>query len=217
MSDLVDRVPPGRLYGRRRARPLRPGQQRLKAELLPRLNIELPAAGKLDPASLFPRPVEAVWLEIGFGGGEHLAEQAERHPTVGFIGSEVFEDGIVRLLGETARRDLTNIRLFTGDARLLLAALPPASLGRVFILFPDPWPKRRHHKRRLVAPATLDLLGAAMKDGDGRRLVELEPAELFRHEIPAGEGLPSHSGQPRYRRPGTARRKGLRLAARYSR
>jgi tRNA (guanine-N7-)-methyltransferase len=169
-SGAIETVPPGTLYGRRRARPLRSGQRRLKEELLPRLAISLPEHGQLDPRSLFPGPVRDVWLEIGFGAGEHLAQQAEAHPDIGFIGSEVFEDGVVRLLGEVARRGLRNVRLFTDDARLLLAALPPASLGRVFILFPDPWPKRRHHKRRLVAPATLDLLAAAMADGAELRL-----------------------------------------------
>jgi len=169
-SSAIEPVPPGRLYGRRRARPLRPGQRRLREELLPRLAIGLPAAGPLDHRSLFPMPVRDVWLEIGFGAGEHLAEQAEHHPEIGFIGCEVFEDGIVRLLGEVARRGLGNIRMFTDDARLLLAALPPGSIGRIFILFPDPWPKRRHHKRRLVAPATLDLLAAVMSDGAELRL-----------------------------------------------
>jgi tRNA (guanine-N7-)-methyltransferase len=166
----IESVPPGRLYGRRRSRPLRPGQQRLKQDLLARLTIELPESGPLDPGAVFPMPIDAVWLEIGFGAGEHLAAQAEHHFTIGFIGCEVFEDGIVRLLGEVERRDLANVRLFTDDARLLLAALPPASLGRVFILFPDPWPKRRHHKRRLVAPATLDLLSDAMTEGAELRL-----------------------------------------------
>jgi tRNA (guanine-N7-)-methyltransferase len=169
-SDATTSLPPGRLYGRRRARPLRPGQRRLQQDLLPRLTIGLPDAGRLDARSLFPMPVRAVWLEIGFGAGEHLAEQAERHPEVGFIGCEVFEDGIVRLLGEVVRRGLGNVRLFTDDARLLLGALPPRSIGRVFILFPDPWPKRRHHKRRLVAPATLDLLAGVMSDAAELRL-----------------------------------------------
>ena len=169
-NEAIESVPPGRLYGRRRARPLRPGQQRLQQELLPSLKIELPGSGALDPRSMFPMPVEAVWLEIGFGAGEHLAEQAERHPAIGFIGCEAFEDGVARLLGEVARRKLANVRVFTDDARLLLEILTPASLGRVFILFPDPWPKRRHHKRRLVARATLDLLAAAMRDGAELRL-----------------------------------------------
>src|SRR5947208_5720896 len=163
-SSAIETVPPGRLYGRRRARPLRPGQRRLREELLPRLAIALPAAGPLGVRSQFPMPVAAVWLEIGFGAGEHLAAQAEHHPDIGFIGCEVFEDGIVRLLGEVVRRGLGNVRLFTDDARLLLAALPPASLSRVFVLFPDPWPKRRHHKRRLIAPATLDLLATVIED-----------------------------------------------------
>ena len=169
-SAAIEGVPRGRLYGRRRGRPLRPGQRRLKQELLPRLTVSLPEAGALDLCSLFPMPVAAVWLEIGFGAGEHLAAQAEHHPDIGFIGCEVFEAGILRLLGEVVRRGLGNVRLFTDDARLLLAVLPPASLGRVFVLFPDPWPKRRHHKRRLIAPATLDLLATVMEDGAELRL-----------------------------------------------
>ncbi|MBV9017282.1 MAG: tRNA (guanosine(46)-N7)-methyltransferase TrmB [Alphaproteobacteria bacterium] len=169
-SGAIDTVPPGKLYGRRRARPLRPGQRRLREELLPQLTIKSPNGPRLDFRAVFPMPIDAVWLEIGFGAGEHLAEQAEHHSSIGFVGCEVFEDGIVRLLGEIERRDLGNVRLFTDDARLLLGALPPASLGRVFILFPDPWPKRRHHKRRLVAPATLDLLSEAMTDGAELRL-----------------------------------------------
>jgi tRNA (guanine-N7-)-methyltransferase len=159
-----------RLYGRRRARPLRPGQLRLKQELLPQLALSLPNAGPFDPFAAFAKEPREVWLEIGFGAGEHLAAQAERHPEIGFIGCEVFEDGIVRLVGEVARRGLDNVRLFAHDARLLLDRLPPASLGRVFILFPDPWPKKRHHKRRLVAPATLDRLAAVMRDGAELRL-----------------------------------------------
>jgi tRNA (guanine-N7-)-methyltransferase len=166
----IESLPPGRLYGRRRGRPLRLGQRRLKEELLPRLTVGLPESGRLEPRFLFPIPVDAVWLEIGFGAGEHLAAQAERHPDIGFIGSEVFEDGIVRLLGEVERRGLGNVRLFTEDARLLLAALPLASISRVFVLFPDPWPKRRHHKRRLIAPATLDLLASVMEDRGELRL-----------------------------------------------
>src|SRR2546423_15227983 len=105
-SDAPTSVPPGRLYGRRRARPLRPGQRRLQQDLLPRLTINLPEFGPLDPHSLFPMPVRDVWLEIGFGAGEHLAEQAEHHPELGLIGCDVFEDGFVRLLAEECRRGL---------------------------------------------------------------------------------------------------------------
>ncbi|HLY44022.1 MAG TPA: tRNA (guanosine(46)-N7)-methyltransferase TrmB, partial [Stellaceae bacterium] len=132
--------------------------------------IALPEHGELAPSTLFPAAPEAVWLEIGFGGGEHLAAQAEAHSGVGFIGVEVFENGVARLVGDIARRGLGNVRIFADDARLLLDCLAPASIGRVFILFPDPWPKQRHHKRRLVAPATLDRLAAVMQPGAELRL-----------------------------------------------
>ena len=149
---------------------MREGRRLLAESLLPRLAITLPKKGPLDPKTLFPAPPASVWLEIGFGAGEHLAAQAEQHPRVGFIGCEVFENGVARLLGEIARRELDNIRIFADDARLLLDCLKPASIGRVFILFPDPWPKQRHHKRRLVAPATLDRLAGVMQLGAELRL-----------------------------------------------
>ncbi|HKX08742.1 MAG TPA: tRNA (guanosine(46)-N7)-methyltransferase TrmB [Stellaceae bacterium] len=158
------------LYGRRRGRRLRPGQRDLFASLLPELRIDLPEEGRLDPQRLFPAPPAELWLEIGFGAGEHLAEQAAAHPEVGLLGAEVFENGVVKLLAEVRRRDLGNIRILVDDARLLLAALPDASLGRVFILFPDPWPKARHHKRRMVSPGTLDQLARTMKTGAELRL-----------------------------------------------
>jgi tRNA (guanine-N7-)-methyltransferase len=158
------------VYGRRRGRKLRVGQQELWDTLLPRLAFDLPEAGEVDPGALFAAPPEEIWLEIGFGGGEHLAAQAAAHPGIGFIGSEVFENGIAKLLGEVSRRGLENVRLFTDDARLLLARLPEASLGRAFILFPDPWPKLRQHKRRIVSTAMLDSLARALRDGTELRL-----------------------------------------------
>jgi tRNA (guanine-N7-)-methyltransferase len=162
--------PPRRIYGRRRGRPLRPGQQVLQQTLLPRLAVALPDGRRLDPATLFPQMPAAVWLEIGFGGGEHLAAQAAANPDIGLIGCDVYENGIARLVGEVARRDLGNIRIFPDDARALLDCLMPASLARVFILFPDPWPKERHKKRRLVAPPTLDRLALLMQPGAELRL-----------------------------------------------
>jgi tRNA (guanine-N7-)-methyltransferase len=162
-------------YGRRRGRPLRAGQRERQTTLLPQLSFVLPASGGLDPATLFNPQPRQLWLEIGFGGGEHLAEQAEQHPDIGFIGCEVFENGIVKLLGEVDRRRLRNVRVFADDARLLLAALPPVSIGRVFVLFPDPWPKARHHKRRLIAPATLDRLAEIMIDHAELRLATDDP------------------------------------------
>src|SRR5439155_19713592 len=132
---MTDAPPPRRVYGRRRGRPLRQGRRRLTESLLPQFTITLPHEGVLDPTTPFPTPPAAIWLEIGFGAGEHLAAQAEQHPGTGFIGCEVFENGIARLIGEITRRDLANIRIFADDARLLLDCLTPGSLGRVFVLF----------------------------------------------------------------------------------
>jgi len=137
---------------------------------LPTLRLALPEHGSLDPQALFPASYGDLWLEIGFGAGEHLAAQAAAHPEVGFLGAEVFENGVVKLLAAMRERGLDNVRVWVDDARLLLAALPERSLGRVFILFPDPWPKLRHHKRRMVSAATLDRLGRLMKDGAELRL-----------------------------------------------
>ena len=177
-SDLPAAAPPRRIYGRRRGRPLRPGQRHLQETLLPQLAVTPPETGVLDPASLFAERPESVWLEIGFGAGEHLAAQAEAHPEIGFIGCEVFENGVARLVAEIARRDSTNIRIFPDDVRVLLDALAPASLDRVFILFPDPWPKARHHKRRLVSTATLDRLAVLMRKGAELRLATDERGYL---------------------------------------
>ena len=170
--------PREQFYGRRKGRPLRAGQRERRTTLLPQLSFVLPESGILDPASLFPEPQREIWLEIGFGGGEHLAEQAERHPEIGFIGCELFENGIVKLLGEIDRRDLANIRICSDDARTLLATLAPCSIARIFILFPDPWPKARHHKRRLIAPATLDRLAEIMTDRAELRLATDDPSYL---------------------------------------
>jgi tRNA (guanine-N7-)-methyltransferase len=157
---------------------LREGQRQLKEDLLPHLAFAVPDSGTLDPFTLFPTRPSAVWLEIGFGAGEHLAWQAEQHPTIGFIGCEVFENGVVRLLGEIERRNLANVRIFADDAQFLLEALPAASIGRVFILFPDPWPKARHHKRRLIARPTLDRLATIMTRETELRLATDDPDYL---------------------------------------
>jgi len=158
-----------RIYGRRRGRKLRAGRRALMETLLPRLRIVLPPAGMLDPAILVPHAKD-LWLEIGFGAGEHLAEQARTHPDVAVLGAEVFENGIAKLLAAVERDGLTNVRLFVDDARLLLACLPDCSLGRAFILYPDPWPKERHKKRRIVAPETLDQLARTLRPGAELRI-----------------------------------------------
>ena len=158
------------LYGRRRGRKLRPGRERIVAELLPRLEIDLPADGRLDPRDLFHGPVSEVWIEVGFGAGEHLVAQARAHPEIGMIGCEPFIQGVASLLSAVATHRLGNIRVLTDDARPLLDALPDASVGRLFALFPDPWPKKRHHKRRFVNSQTLDVCSRIMRDGAEMRL-----------------------------------------------
>lgn len=159
------------VYGRRRGRRQRPGRRALLEELLPRLAIALPPAGeRLDAAALFAPSKRDVWLEIGFGAGEHLVRQARAHPEVGLIGCEHYVDGVARLLRSVRDDGLSNVRVSTDDARLVLGALPEASIGRAFALFPDPWPKTRHHKRRIVSTHTLDLLAFALKDGAELRM-----------------------------------------------
>ncbi len=158
------------LYGRRKGKKLRPGQQELLDSELARLSIVTPGEGeRFDPREIFADKQE-VWLEIGFGAGEHLIWQAQQNPDVGLIGCEPFINGLARGLGAAVREGLTNIRFLQDDARLLLRALPERSIGRAFILFPDPWPKSRHHKRRLVATPTLNLLATVLRDGAELRL-----------------------------------------------
>lgn len=143
------------LYGRRHGPALSARQAGLIETLLPSLRAE-PGTGALeDPQQLFDGDVEDVWLEIGFGGGEHLAWQAAAHRSIGFIGCEAYVNGIAKLLSAVEEQGLDNVRVHDGDARELVADLGEASIGRVFLLFPDPWPKRRHHKRRIV---TSDML-----------------------------------------------------------
>lgn len=156
---------PLRSYGRKKGHSLSPRQQRLIAELFPRLRLDPAAPLPSGLAALFPHGPGSVALEIGFGAGEHLLWQATANPSWGFIGCEPFLNGMASLLGHVEKQGLGNIRLYDGDARDLLGWLPPASLDRVFILFPDPWPKKRHAKRRLVNRDFLGNLARAMKPG----------------------------------------------------
>jgi tRNA (guanine-N7-)-methyltransferase len=168
------------LYGRRQGRPLRAGRKALLEEILPQLEIALPEDGDLlVPALLFDPPPAEIFLEIGFGGGEHLAWQAARHPAAGFLAAEYFITGVASLLGQLrAAGSGAPLRLYIGDARDLLECLPDAALDRIFILFPDPWPKRRHHKRRLIQSATVALLARALKDGGELRFATDDPGYL---------------------------------------
>ncbi len=156
-----------RSFGRRRGRTLTARQQHLIDKVLPpnRLRIDQPAPEAASLAlTLVPRAVEA-WLEIGFGGGEHLLAQAQAHPDRAIIGCEPFIDGVVKVLAAIEEQSIKNIRLHDDDARDVLRWLPRASIDRAFVLFPDPWPKTRHRKRRLVSAPTLALLARVMKPG----------------------------------------------------
>jgi tRNA (guanine-N7-)-methyltransferase len=159
-----------RSYGRRRARAPSARQQALWREVLPRVAVPSDPQALTDPRALFTPPVREVWLEIGFGGGEHLIWQAKAHPDVGLIGCEPFEDGVMKLIDAVEREHLGNVRVCADDARPLLRLLPDASLGRVFILFPDPWPKKRHHKRRIVSPSTLAEIARLLRPGGELRI-----------------------------------------------
>jgi tRNA (guanine-N7-)-methyltransferase len=143
-------------FGRRHGRKLRANHSVLMETLLPGLLLTL-SEGGIAPESFFTRPAVPFWFEIGFGGGEHLVEQARMHPDVNFIGCEPFVNGMAKLLAAIDKEKLTNIRLYDGDARLILERLPDASIERLFILFPDPWPKVRHHKRRIISQEGLAL------------------------------------------------------------
>ncbi len=132
--------------------------------------IALPAAPPLDPASLFGAAQRRYWLEIGFGAGEHLAWQAAHHPDVGLIGCEPFVNGVAAALTRIEAGGLANIRLWPEPAAALLDALADRALARVFVLFPDPWPKARHHKRRFIQRANLDRLARLLADGAELRI-----------------------------------------------
>jgi tRNA (guanine-N7-)-methyltransferase len=146
-----------RSFGRRNGRPLRDGQSRLWDEVLPSV--------KFDVANMQWAAGKPLWLEIGFGGGEHLAALADKNPEVAFIGCEPFRNGVVKLLGAIEVQKLTNVRVHADDARQVLRALPEGSLARAYVLYPDPWPKLRHQKRRLVNKELLDLFARALPKG----------------------------------------------------
>lgn len=146
--------PPFRFYGRRHGKKLSRRQERLLDEVLPGLTC--------DPAHL---PEGDIWLEIGSGGGEHLIARAEANPEVTLIGCEPFIEGVAKTLTAIDERGLTNVRLLADDARPFLEAMPPASVSQAFVLFPDPWPKSRHNRRRFIEPDNLDRLARVLKPG----------------------------------------------------
>jgi tRNA (guanine-N7-)-methyltransferase len=163
-TDAKTEFAPRRLYGRCKGKTLRRHHIELMAELLPELACNL--STPFDSAEhLFCRQVRDIWLEIGFGGGEHLVEAAHRNCHVGLLGCEPFVNGMAKLLARIEERGLTNVRLHSGDAGEAIDWLPDKTLGRVFLFYPDPWPKRRHRKRRFVSPVNLAKLARVMKSG----------------------------------------------------
>jgi tRNA (guanine-N7-)-methyltransferase len=157
-------------FGRRKGKKLRPRQVALLQTLLPRLALDLDAAPPGRLRDLFAG-VDDVRLEIGFGGGEHMVAEAERNPRTGFIGSEPFVNGMAKALALIEERGLTNIRLHHGDAAELIAWLPAAALARIDLIYPDPWPKRRHWKRRFIQDASIAELARILAPGGEFRFV----------------------------------------------
>jgi tRNA (guanine-N7-)-methyltransferase len=162
-NDQPDAIPRA-FFGRRKGKKLRPHQAGLIDTLLPRLALDLTISPPADLRELFGK-VDDVRLEIGFGGGEHFVSEAERHPQTGFIGAEPFVNGMAKALAMIDARRLSNTRLHHGDAAELLAWLPPSSLQRVDLLYPDPWPKRRHWKRRFVQDRSVEAIARVLKSG----------------------------------------------------
>jgi tRNA (guanine-N7-)-methyltransferase len=161
---------PLRSFGRIKSRAIKPRQAALFDTLMPLVKLPDPAAGPIDVSALMPGAQE-VWLEIGFGGGEHLAVQAARNPSAMMIGCEPFLNGVASALRHIEEGDLKNVRLHADDARAVVQALPDGSLDRIMILFPDPWHKARHNKRRLIQPAFAAELARKLKPGGRLRFV----------------------------------------------
>ena len=168
-----------RFYGRRKGKPLKAGRQAVFDTLLPEIRIALPESNaKVDPKIFFAGTPHAVSLEIGFGGGEHLAELAASNPGAGFIGCEVFLNGLASMVRHVSDRNLTNVRLYDDDAHYLLPRLKDASLNAIYLMFPDPWPKTRHAKRRFINPGILDELARLLADNGEFRVATDHPVYM---------------------------------------
>jgi tRNA (guanine-N7-)-methyltransferase len=182
-----DGAPWRNFYGRRHGKTLRKGQRELLATRLAELAPpgvgwdENPERNPIDPKVLFPEARE-VWLEIGFGGGEHMLHIAAANPDTGIIGCDAFINGVAMLLSGIERAGVTNLAIHPGDARDLMDVLPDNSVEQVFLLYPDPWPKKRHHKRRFICPENLDPLARIMAPGAVLRLAT-DIGDYVRHTL----------------------------------
>jgi tRNA (guanine-N7-)-methyltransferase len=193
---------PDRLYGRQRTHALRPRQQKLLDVTLPRL--------RYGPENPFPPELTRTWMEVGFGGGEHSRALVAANPDIGLIACEVFEQGLCSLLaalvpegGEATAPLPENLRLWDDDARALLRALPETSLDRLFLMFPDPWPKARHAKRRFMHPDTVALVASRLKPGAEWRIASDDPTyQDWVAEVMGGQSLFLYQQPARERPPG---------------
>lgn len=171
-SDNAATAPlPGAFFGRRKGHKLRAHQADLIAQLLPRLALDIATPTPTSLATLFNPPAREIRLEIGFGGGEHLVAESQAFPDNGFIGCEPYVNGMAKILARIEAGGIGNIRLFAGDAAELLNWLPDASLARLDLIHPDPWPKRRHWKRRFVQDATVAAMARVLRPGGEFRFV----------------------------------------------
>src|SRR5215218_7182426 len=161
----------GSFFGRRKGHKLRDHQADLMTSLLPRLALDIAAPAPERAEKLFGSSIASVRIEIGFGGGEHLLAEAAAYPTIGFIGCEPYINGLAKILAQLESKPRPNVKLFAGDAAELLAWLPQASLKRIDLIHPDPWPKRRHWKRRFVQDKTIATMARALADGGEFRFV----------------------------------------------
>jgi tRNA (guanine-N7-)-methyltransferase len=161
----------GSFFGRRKGHKLRAHQADLIENLLPHLSIDIAAPSPAELATLFAPKVEGIRLEIGFGGGEHLVAEAQAFPHIGFIGCEPYVNGMAKILTAIEANNIGNMKLFAGDAAELLAWTPAQSLSRIDLIHPDPWPKRRHWKRRFVQDATVAAMARVLKPGSEFRFV----------------------------------------------
>ena len=182
-------------YGRRKGHKLRAGRQELLDRLLPHLSSGLNENQLIDPATLFDPPKDDLWMEIGFGAGEHLAHQARQYPTIGFIGVEPYVNGVAALLSVIEADNLENICLFDNDVRLLLPNLPDGCLGRLFVLFSDPWPKTRHHRRRVFSADALSEFARLLRPGAILRFAS-DDMTYIRQALDLVQGSPDFCWQP---------------------
>ena len=176
----------GSFFGRRKGHKLRIHQADLIDNLLPHLALDIGAPAPARLAELFEGEIADVRLEIGFGGGEHLIAEAQAFPNIGFIGCEPYVNGMAKILTQIEAHNIGNIRLYAGDAAELLAWAPPRSLARIDLIHPDPWPKRRHWKRRFVQDATVNAM-ARILEGQRRVSVRQRHRRLLRLDAGASD------------------------------